>query len=127
MYTLVSLTISESGNSIAGENYSLICVTYLNLMPKFKWTGPQGIINQSSTSTGITPDQYSTSVVTFSPLRLSHAGRYECSVSLNKTSKDIHVTSKFENTGIISYYEQHLRHAVKYLTLGSETSNTCTE
>lgn len=83
----------------------------MNVEPIFKWNGSQGIINQSSTSigiilqeTGLIPksDNNYASIITFVPLRLSHAGRYTCIVqSLYTTSKEVHVASKFEKTGII--------------------------
>ena len=76
----ISASITESGNSIAGEIYSLVCsvtVTGSTEQPTITWLDP---MNNQITSGVVTTGSIST--LTFNPLAVSHAGKYTCRVTL---------------------------------------------
>ena len=85
-----SITITEHGNSIAGENYSLICNARVTSMPNITWKGPDGRIEQSPSiilqQTNEISESHYTSVIKFAPLQSSHEGNYICEIPLLDSS-----------------------------------------
>ena len=76
----ISASITESGNSIAGEIYSLVCsvtVTGSTEQPTITWLDP---MNNQITSGVVTTGSIST--LTFNPLAVSHTGKYTCRATL---------------------------------------------
>ena len=76
----ISASITESGNNIAGEIYSLVCsvtVTGSTEQPTITWLDP---MNNQITSGVVTTGSIST--LTFNSLAVSHAGKYTCRVTL---------------------------------------------
>ena len=73
----VTATHSTSGSAVVGEPYTLTCTisTLPGLVntPNATWTYPNGSVIQSTPTS---------SVVTFHPLRTSHAGQYICKGSV---------------------------------------------
>ena len=81
-------TLTTEGSAVAGQTYSLICtvsVTVSGLMntPSTSWSG-------SGPNTEITTPSASTSVLTFDPLKTSHAIEegYTCTSSLLSPALD---------------------------------------
>ena len=90
------IMIWSSGNSTAGEVYSLTCDVSLsqNLRqsPVIEWVGPDGnaIYNTKLRDVSLTSSSPSTTMtLLFNPLRTSHRGVYWCRATLSDTAANI--------------------------------------
>ena len=92
----VVATVSRSGTARAGMMYSLNCtvsktVAGLINSPTATWTiGGVAVANGNDiTISSTTDDMFSTSTLTFDPLRTSHEGIYTCGGALTSPALDI--------------------------------------
>ena len=80
-----NVSISSSGDSIAGQEYSLECSTSvvdgLVVLPDLKIVGPNSTMSLMSTSS---------LVYMFSTLRISDGGLYTCTATVNITGVTFH-------------------------------------
>ena len=90
------IKIWSSGNSTAGEVYSLTCDVSLsqNLRqsPVIEWVGPDGnaIYNTTLRDVSLTSSSPSTTLtLLFNPLRTSHRGIYWCRATLSDAAANI--------------------------------------
>ena len=90
------IKIWSSGNSTAGEVYSLTCDVSLsqNLRqsPVIEWVGPDGnaIYNTTLRDVSLTSSSPSTTMtLLFNPLRTSYRGVYWCRATLSVTAANI--------------------------------------
>ena len=101
---ILSVKITTSGAPVLGQNgYSLTCsvsgATNLNSSITYQWTKTNG------TQTQLQSDGADPKVLSFSPLRLSDAGRYTCQAIVSSPylnsditrmdSQDVTLQSKF--------------------------------
>ena len=90
------INIWSSGNSTAGEVYSLTCDVSLsqNLRqsPVIEWVGPDGNVIDNTTLRNVSMTNFSpstTMTLLFNPLRTSHRGTYRCRATLTDTAANI--------------------------------------
>ena len=74
------VTITASGISTAGEEYTLTCSVDVPGTPSIQWQYSNGSVVTSGD--GIT---VSAGVLTFNPLRTSHGGQYPCQATAGMT------------------------------------------
>ena len=96
-----NVSISTSGDSIAGQNYSLSCsasvVDGLVVLPDLTLTAPNSSVISSSMNT-------SSLVYMFSSLRTSDGGPYTCTATVNITGVTIHQSPTTETIIVASEY-----------------------
>ena len=94
-----NVSISSSGDSIAGKNYSLNCsasvVDGIVVLPDLKLTAPNSSVISSSMNT-------SSLVYMFSTLRTSDGGLYTCTATVNITGVTFHQPSSTETIIVAS-------------------------
>ena len=73
----VSVAISPSGSTMAGENYTLECSAN-GALATFQWFDESGNEVTNEDSMRIVTNSPSNSLLHFSPLHLSHGGQYTC-------------------------------------------------
>lgn len=76
----MSITASTNNPVIAGSSLTLNCTATSNHVPLLTWVGPNGPTNVENgiiVSEQINGDMKQT-ILTFDPLRTSHAGNYTC-------------------------------------------------
>ena len=85
-----SVSVQLTGSSATptvGENYTLTCTISGVIATSYQWREDGVVLSELG------------STLSFSPLRLSHAGRYTCDVTVNEAMytsiKDIALFSKF--------------------------------
>ena len=88
------LDIRESGNSTAGENYSLDClISETTLSTRNKWflqdNGQKNRTEVSNSSTRTITNTSTHSLLSFSPLYQSHSGNYTCSVTVDNVGQEL--------------------------------------
>ena len=88
--------ICSSGNSTAGEVYSLTCDISLSQKlrqsPVIEWVGPDGNVIDNTTlrDESLTSSSPSTTMILlFHPLQTSHGGTYWCRVTLTDIGANI--------------------------------------
>ena len=98
----VSVSITASGINAARQTYRLECSATLaesiNDQPTFTWLDPMN----NPIPCGMVTTTGSTSTLTFSPLAVSHAGRYTCRVTAGGVTETqiTTVIVKLDNSGI---------------------------
>ena len=112
----VSILVSPTGSSTAGEIYSLMCSATLHPdsiplpsdvpSPTFEWffgpnnsSLPSGVSSPETTFNDV--DTY-TSTLQFSPLSQSHAGMYTCRLGVGRLQKSTTVTVNGMNSSDMS-------------------------
>ena len=94
-----NVSISSSGDSIAGEEYSLECSTSvvdgLVVLPDLKIVGPNSTMSLMNTSS---------LVYMFSSLRTSDGGLYTCTATVNITGVTFHQSPTTETIIVASEY-----------------------
>ena len=78
----MTLTPSSSDPVSAGSSLTLNCSVVSDRVPQLTWVGPNGTVvtgNGITVSPQTDNDQISTIILTFSSIRTSHAGYYNCS------------------------------------------------
>ena len=110
----ISASITESGNNIAGEIYSLVCsvtVTGSTEQPTITWLDS---MNNQITSGVVTTGSIST--LMFSPLAASHAGTYTCRATLG--SAEMNGSTEVSLRGIVlSSVQSIFLHSIHWLIL----------
>ena len=103
------ITTSASGNSTAGEVYSLTCDVSLSQSlrqsPVIEWVGPDGnvIDNATLTDVSLTSSSPSTTMtLLFNPLRTSHGGTYSCRAILTDTTASTRIVNNSSVTVTIN-------------------------
>ena len=103
------MAIHSTGNSTAGEVYTLSCtasvVENLVVVPTVQWEYSNGsAVEGGSTSTlsdMVTSGNATTHNLTFSPLRTSHGGEYTCRAIINIPSISISGLNKSQSIGVV--------------------------
>ena len=103
------VTIHGSGNTTAGEMYTLSCtatvVEDLVVVPILQWKYSNGsVVNSGSSftlSAMITSGNATTYNLTFNPLRTSHGGEYTCRAIINISSISISGLSSSQSSEVV--------------------------
>ena len=102
------IEIWSSGNSTAGEVYSLTCDVSLsqNLTrsPVIEWVGPDGNLIDNTTLRDVSLTSYfpsTTMTLLFNPLRTSHRGVYWCRATLTDMDANIMIMNNSSHTLIV--------------------------
>ena len=103
------MAIHGTGNSTAGEVYTLGCtatvVENLVVVPTIQWEYSNGsAVEGGSTSTlsdMVTLGNTTTHNLTFSPLQTSHGGEYTCRAIINIPSISISVLNASQTFGVV--------------------------
>ena len=99
------IKIWSSGNSTAGEVYSLTCDVSLsqNLRqsPVIEWVGPDGNVIDNTTLRDVSltsSSPFTTMTLLFNPLRTSHRGMYWCKATLSDMDASIMIMNNSSAT-----------------------------
>ena len=103
------VTIHGTGNTIAGEMYTLSCtatvVENLVVVPFLQWEySNRSVVNSGSSftlSATITSGNTTTRNLTFNPLRTSHGGEYTCRAIINISSISISGLSSSQSSEVV--------------------------
>ena len=107
------IEIWSSGNSTAGEVYSLTCDVSLgqNLRqsPVIEWVGPDGNVIDNTTTLGdvsyTSSSPSTTMTLSFNPLRTSHRGMYWCRATLTDMDASIMIIN--DSSVTVSVQREH--------------------
>ena len=106
------MEILPTGNSTAGEVYSLTCDVSLsqNLRqsPVIEWVGPDGNVIDNTTLKDVSLASSSpstTMTLLFNPLRTSHRGIFWCRATLTDIAANIRLMNKSSNIVIVQGIE----------------------
>ena len=103
------VTIHGTGNTIAGEMYTLSCtatvVEDLVVVPMLQWKYSNGsVVNGGSSltlSAMVASGNATTHNLTFNPLRTSHGGEYTCRAIVNISSISISGLSSSQSSEVV--------------------------
>ena len=90
----MSVSITTSGNNIAGEQYQLNCTIQSTVTPTFSWFGPPNggplpsVPDDTRMVSGVMSSGFThTSILQFDSLQSSHEGNYICQVTVGTVTE----------------------------------------